>query len=201
MLRMSLAEAKEHGIIPPVPKKTYKVTVPLPAGATGATLYLNGDKIATKKLSPRASAIAEGIAAVPSHMLADKAIWTYGPKIMPGQLCSKSNSRQIVTINGRPAIIKNKEAREYVKTFVRLFFNPGIPFEGNLRMTVTAYYQDRRRDLDIALLQDCLQEGSRTNPGARVIKNDRQIIEIHAFRKLDKLNPRTVFSLEEIKGV
>ncbi len=152
------------------------------------------------KLSLASSEVAEGIRAVPEAMLTRPGgtVWTYGPKVMPGQLCSKSNSRQIVTINNRPAIIKNKEAREYVKTFVRLFFNPGIPFEGFLRMTVTAYYQDRRRDLDIALLQDCLQEGSRTNPGARVIKNDRQIIEIHAFRRLDKLNPRTVFSLEEI---
>lgn len=118
--------------------------------------------------------------------------WTYGTETMPGQLCSKSNSRQIVTIGGRPALIKNKEAREYVKTFLATMPRPATAFEGNVRLIAKVFYQDRRRDLDIALLQDCLQE-------CGIILNDRQVIEIHAERFIDKTNPRTEFSLTAIK--
>ena len=75
--------------------------------------------------------------------------------------------------------------------FVRLF-KTAKPFEGNIRFSAIVYYVDRRRDLDVALIQDCLQK-------AGIIKNDRQVQEIHAFRKIDKLNPRTIFTLEEIQ--
>jgi hypothetical protein len=34
-----------------------------------------------------------------------------------GEPASKANSRQLVTIRGRPAFIKSKKARDYVKTF------------------------------------------------------------------------------------
>ena len=34
-----------------------------------------------------------------------------------GEPASKANSRQIVMLKGRPAVIKSKKARDYVKTF------------------------------------------------------------------------------------
>lgn len=117
--------------------------------------------------------------------------WHYGTQTMPGQLCSKSNSRQIVTIGGRPALIKNKEAREYVKRFLATMPRPATPFEGDVMLTAMVFYQDRRRDLDIALLQDSLQE-------CGIILNDRQVVSIYAERFIDKLNPRTEFSLQAL---
>lgn len=158
-------------------------------------------KPALSKLSVASSEIAKGIKAVPEGMIR----WTFGPATMPGQLCSKSNSRQIVVIGGRPALIKNKEARQYVQDFIRLFLQAGPAFEGFVRLTAIVYYADRRRDLDIALLQDCLQEGKEkrvgnkiNRSGANIIKNDRQVVEIRALRMIDKLNPRTEFMLEEV---
>jgi hypothetical protein len=37
--------------------------------------------------------------------------------IIYGEPASKANSRQIVMFGTRPAVIKSKKAREYVKTF------------------------------------------------------------------------------------
>lgn len=152
-------------------------------------------------LSPAVRQIADGIkAAAPLLQLEGQAQrWTFGPATMPGQLCSKSNSRQIVKFGNRTALIKNPEARGYVQTFIRLFRNASrIPFTGPVRLIAAVYYQDRRRDLDVALLQDCLQVGSVKNLGAGIIENDRQVIEIMAGRFIDKENPRTVFMIEEI---
>lgn len=133
----------------------------------------------------------------------DGELWTYGPATMPGQLCSKSNSRKIVRFgkgpNARMALIKNDEARAYVKNFIHLFQWPGTPFNGEVTLKAWVYYQDRRRDLDIALLQDCLQVGSISNRGAGIIENDRQVVKIWALRLIDKENPRTVFKLEEYR--
>ena len=112
--------------------------------------------------------------------------WSFNG-VMPGQLCSKSNSRKIVRFGERTAIIKSVEARVYVESFVRLF-RQVKPYLDDVSLTVQVYYKDRRRDLDIALLQDCLQH-------AGIIENDRQVVEIHAWRHLDGKNPRTVFRL------
>ena len=37
--------------------------------------------------------------------------------VIHGEPASKANSRQLVTIRGRPAFIKSKKARDYVKLF------------------------------------------------------------------------------------
>lgn len=128
-----------------------------------------------------------------------KARWTFGPVTMPGELASKSNSRQIVKIGNMTRLIKSKDARHYMQNFKQLFYRQDrIPFEGSVRMLAVCYYRNRVRDLDVALLQDCLQEGDLKKLGAGIIKNDRQVVEIHAIRMIDKDNPRVVFTLEEI---
>jgi Holliday junction resolvase RusA-like endonuclease len=116
-------------------------------------------------------------------------VWTWGPEDFPFQLASKSNGRAIVRYKGHPAIKKSDEAIRYQEYFSRLY-KAARPFLGPVCMVVRAYYKDRRRDLDIALVQDALQK-------AGIIGNDRQVIEIHATRHLDKQNPRTwVFCCE-----
>jgi Holliday junction resolvase RusA-like endonuclease len=116
--------------------------------------------------------------------------WSYGPYEMPGQLCSKSNSRRIVQIRGQVRVIKSAEALAYVESFKRWMPKPVKPFEGPIALDAFVFYKDWRRDLDIALLQDCLQAHG-------IIKNDRQVIQIHAYRYIDKENPRTRFFLSE----
>ena len=115
--------------------------------------------------------------------------WEWGPFTFPGQLCSKSNSRRIVKFGNRLASIKSAESLDFVQRFCALVPKPKEPYAGDLKMEVWAYYADRRRDLDVALLQDSMQK-------AGIIKNDRSIVEIHAYRLIDKESPRVVFRLE-----
>jgi len=117
--------------------------------------------------------------------------WKFGPATFPFPLDSKSNSRRLVNRGGQPRIIKSEVSLQYVEDFCRVFRSKE-PFLGPVSLTVYAYYKDNRRDLDVALLQDCLQASG-------IIGNDRAIVEVHAYKRLDKKNPRTVFQLAEIK--
>lgn len=123
-------------------------------------------------------------------------VWHWGPVSVPGQLGSKSNQRQLVTFgrgeNRRPALIKSAKARAYESAFMAAILGSGLapkePYEGPVVLVAGCHYEDRRRDLDVALLQDCLQR-------AGIIKNDRQVEEIHAYRYVDKERPRVEFEL------
>ena len=126
--------------------------------------------------------------------------WATGSITILGQLGSKSNSRRIIRRGGRLASIKSEDALRWWHDALRQGPKPAKPFEGNVRLLATCYYADRRRDLDIALLQDLLQVGSPKNPGLGLIRNDRQVVEIHAWRRIDKERPRVVFRLEEVKA-
>ena len=107
-----------------------------------------------------------------------------------GEPASKANSRQLVTIKGKPAFIKSKKARNYEKTFA-----PQCPFvvpiiEVDVRVTLTIHYASRRPDLDEAVILDCMQ--------GKIYKNDRQVKEKHVFWGLDRENPRAVIKVEVI---
>jgi Holliday junction resolvase RusA-like endonuclease len=75
-------------------------------------------------------------------------------------------------------------------------------FEGPIKLEITVYYQSRRSDLDISLIQDIFEQKKDRGSGIitfeGIYKNDRQIEEIHAFRKLDKENPRIEATITEI---
>ena len=102
--------------------------------------------------------------------------------IVKGEPASKSNSRQIVMFGKRPAVIKSKKAREYVKAFdVQCRPLPEL-LEGDLAVHITIYYATRRPDLDESVVLDCLQ--------GKIYGNDRQVKEKHIFHALDKHEPR-----------
>lgn len=116
-----------------------------------------------------------------------------------GQPPRKSNQRQIVTRGRsqtkrlRPMIIKSKEARAYMDSF-----SDQVPeqyrdkkygsLEEDLRLDVTVWYKDRRPDLSIELIKDCIEK-------AGVIKNDRYIREEHIYGFVDKKTPRIAIRL------
>ena len=101
-----------------------------------------------------------------------------------GEPASKANSRQLVTIKGRPAFIKSKKAREYVKTFSRQCPNlEEDMLEGELWVDMTIFYASRRPDLDESVILDCMQ--------GYIYKNDRQVKEKWIRWGLDKENPRS----------
>jgi hypothetical protein len=102
-----------------------------------------------------------------------------------GEPASKANSRQIVIIKGRPAVIKSKKARDYVKNFQQQCPNLGeriIPKSQDVLVRITIYYASRRPDLDESVILDAMQ--------GLIYENDRSVKEKHIFWALDKENPR-----------
>ena len=100
-----------------------------------------------------------------------------------GEPASKANSRQLVTIKGRPAFIKSKKARDYVKAFQLQCMNlEENMLEGDLWVDITIFYASRRPDLDESVILDCMQ--------GFIYKNDRQVKEKWVRWGLDKENPR-----------
>lgn len=116
-----------------------------------------------------------------------------------GQPPRKSNQRQLVRRGrgpkARPMIIKSKEARKYVKHFEESVSEADRQQYGsldeNLSVHVVVWYTSRRPDLSVELILDCLE-------GAKVIKNDRYIREVHSYGFVDKENPRVKIRLFRI---
>lgn len=108
-----------------------------------------------------------------------------------GEPASKANSRQLVTIRGRPAFIKSKKARDYVVAFDKQCPVLSELIEEDVSVTMTIFYKTRRPDLDESVILDCMQ--------GKVYKNDRQVKEKHIFWGLDKENPRAEI-LVELRG-
>tara|TARA_R100001377_G_C3194809_1_gene112254 strand:- start:4882 stop:5280 length:399 start_codon:yes stop_codon:yes gene_type:complete len=100
-----------------------------------------------------------------------------------GEPASKANSRQIVTIRGRPAVIKSKKARDYVKLFDQQCKALPELLEGDLAVIMTIHYASRRPDLDESVILDCMQ--------GKIYANDRQVKEKHIFWSLDRESPRS----------
>ena len=124
-----------------------------------------------------------------------------------GQPYSKANSRKVVKIGGRSALIKSDPALEFERNALRQ-----IPPEARQRLTgpvsvtLRLFYSSQRPDLDESLLLDVLQNryASVGNGPARrrvlvqdgVYINDRQVREKHVFHGIDKSNPRAEVTVE-----
>ena len=109
-----------------------------------------------------------------------------------GEPASKANSRQLVTIKGRPAFIKSKKARNYVKDFEKQCPIRENLLEGELSVTMTIHYATLRPDLDESVILDAMQ--------GRIYKNDRQVKEKHIYHALDRDNPRADIRVEARQG-
>jgi hypothetical protein len=101
-----------------------------------------------------------------------------------GEPASKANSRKMVTIRGRPALIKSQKARDYVKQFELQCPQLEVPTTEDVQVEMMIYYASRRPDLDESLLLDCMQ--------CRIYKNDRQVKQKFIYWGLDRENPRTI---------
>jgi len=110
-----------------------------------------------------------------------------------GEPASKANSRRLVTIGGKPRVIKSKKALDYSKQFEKQARPPAQPITGDVKMAVKIWYKTRRPDLDPSLIMDLLQK-------VGVIENDRQIKEIHAVHALDKENPRSEVRITKLRN-
>jgi len=132
-----------------------------------------------------------------------------------GQPCSKANSRQIVTIAGRPTPIKSKEALAYERDAMLQIPAPArVRIEGPVRVTLRLWYASERPDLDESIVLDVLQDryGKKPGPGidgdererplvqAGVYRNDRQVREKHVYHGIDKRNPRAEVIVEPLQS-
>jgi Holliday junction resolvase RusA-like endonuclease len=132
-----------------------------------------------------------------------------------GEPASKANSRKIVQLGGknitvdgkmvraggRVAVIKSDKALGYAKDFRRqLPRSARVMFAGPIRVTMTIYYASERPDLDESLILDLMQplwlkvgeggNGKRVLGEPGVYINDRQIVERHVYKRIDRRNPR-----------
>lgn len=142
--------------------------------------------------------------------------------VIRGEVASMKNSREIVVLGGKPALIKSQKAREYEKT-ASLQIPPDAcqMLEGPVRATLKLYYASERPDLDPALLLDILAakykrtkgkltkigngeyvygEGERVLVSKGVYRNDRQVRELHAYHAIDAANPRAEIEIEPMQA-
>jgi hypothetical protein len=110
--------------------------------------------------------------------------------IIYGEPASKSNSRRLVSIRGRPAVIKSSKALAYAKMFKQQCVRKKL-LEGDVAVHMTIYYASRRPDLDESLILDLLQDVA--------YANDRQVKEKHIYWGLDKTDPRCEIRVEQMK--
>lgn len=127
-----------------------------------------------------------------------------------GEAASKANSRQLVTIGGKPRFIKSKKARDFMKG-ARLQVPPAcrVRLQGPVAVLLHMHYATERPDLDESVVLDALQDHFVITvlPGGRVRRdlvqsgvycNDRQVRWKLVVHHVDRLNPRVevqVFSI------
>lgn len=118
----------------------------------------------------------------------------YEKQIIYSDPPSKSNTYKIVTLYGHGSLAKTKALKEYEQKFYLQCSLRNKNIKGFFKMTLDVYFSSNRKDLDnsMKVLFDCLQ-------GCKAIQNDRQCVEIHARKLIDKNNPRVEFVIEEVE--
>jgi len=107
-----------------------------------------------------------------------------------GVVPSKSNSYRIA---GR-FIYKTKALKDYEQSFINQCIKyKDANIEGNLKITLKAYYPNRKSDLDgvTKAVLDLLQK-------VNAFENDNKVAELFLFKGLDKENPRIEFKIETV---
>ena len=115
-------------------------------------------------------------------------------QIIRGKVPSKSNSYKIISIHGHSSLAKQKSLKQYEESF---FMQCGIRdamITDMFKMHLNVYYENLRPDIDNSLkvIMDCLQQ-------CKAIKNDRQCVEVHVRKLVDKQDPRIEFVIETVE--
>jgi len=110
----------------------------------------------------------------------------HGPVIFTihGEPASKSNQRRLVTIKGKPRMIKSQKALDYGKSFEAQCPKLDPLIEHSVYVVMTIYYGSRRPDIDggASLILDLMQ--------GLIYKNDRQVDCLIVTKELDRDCPR-----------
>lgn len=115
-------------------------------------------------------------------------------EVIRGKLVSKSNSYQIVNIKGRPSLAKSKALKKYEESFFMQCGLRDMMITDMFKLHLNVYYENLRPDIDNSLkaILDCLQQ-------CKAIKNDRQCVEVHVRKLVDKVDPRIEFVIETVE--
>lgn len=123
-----------------------------------------------------------------------------------GEPASKANSRQIVTIGGKPSSIKSAKARGYERAFMfQIPAEAKVMLDVPVAVTIHIFYASRRPDLDESVILDAMQAKFETMGKQRVVArrgvyhNDRQVVEKHVFKHLDPAHPRAVITVQPLQ--
>lgn len=124
-----------------------------------------------------------------------------------GQVVGHKNSYHIVTIKGRPAVVKSKEALAFERD-ARRQIPPSCRqrLEGPVRVTLRIFYGNERPDLDESMVLDVMQDRFEKVGAEKVLahkgvyRNDRQVREKHVFHGIDRANPRTEIEVEPLQA-
>lgn len=117
------------------------------------------------------------------------------PKIIVrGSPPSKSNTYKIVQICGHATLAKTPKTKEYERLFYAQCPLRDKNITGFFKLTLDVFNENNRKDIDNALkiVLDCLQS-------CKAIKNDRQCMEIHVRKLIDKTDPRIELEIEEVE--
>ena len=130
-----------------------------------------------------------------------------------GEAASKANSREIVTIKGRPASIKSAKARAWVAAAM-LQIPPAARqmLAMPVCVTLVMHYATERPDLDESVVLDAMQavytrlpkrpgqkKADRVLVQRGIYLNDRQVREKHVYWRLDRTNPRVEVYVKPIE--
>lgn len=116
-----------------------------------------------------------------------------------GHLPSKSNQYIIITKKGTDgkyhgSLMKSNAMKEYEQMFYLQCPCRGANIQGYFSLELKVFHETNQPDLDNSFkgILDCLQS-------CKVIKNDRYCTEIHAYKFVDKTNPRVEITIKEVE--
>lgn len=101
--------------------------------------------------------------------------------------CTKAHQKRAI-------ITKSEEAIAWVEACVQTCVLAGVHtllLEGRFGLDAVVYQDSLRRDLDVELLPDGIEDG-------HVLKNDRSIWTKHYWRRIDREVPRVEFRLRAL---
>lgn len=110
--------------------------------------------------------------------------------VIHGEPVSHKNGYHIVTMRGRPAIVKSSKALRYAKDAHKQLRALSPLLAGPVAVTLRMFYSTERPDLDESLLLDTLQ--------GVIYSNDRQVREKHVYHAIDRANPRAEITVKTL---
>jgi Holliday junction resolvase RusA-like endonuclease len=127
--------------------------------------------------------------------------------VILGEPASKANSRKIVAMAGRPAVIKSEKARNYERDALRQIPPAArLRLEGPVEVTLRIWYASERPDLDESVVLDVLQDRYKGKAEARVLlqagvyRNDRQVRRKVVEHCIDRRNPRAEITVRLLQA-